>query len=346
MPINSVYDKERFAWFVREQFGVIGRGQALDCGLSRKRIDYLTRDGGPWQRVLPGVYATTTGTMTREQRDMAALLHSGPRSVITGHTAVGRHNLPCAGGNQVDVLVPPEVRVASTSFAHIIRTGRMPEEFHSMNGIRFACLPRAVADAARGMSRLGDVRAVVASAVQYGRCDLPTLITELNQGPKSGSAKLRRALEEACIGIRSSAEADLKDIIGGSDLEEPLYNPELYAWDGTFIGMPDAWWQRAGVAAEVDSLQYHMSPEDYENTVTRHNRMQAYGINMLHFLPRTLKRDQATVLADLRGAIDKGNRRPPLPIIAIPAIVPGPGNARDRRSDALLTTLLGGQKRI
>jgi hypothetical protein len=346
MPIKSVYDKGRFAWFVREQFGVISRGQALDCSLSRSRIDYLTRDGGPWQRVLPGVYATTTGTLTREQRDMAALLHAGPRSVITGHTAIGRHNLPCIASNQVDVLLPKEVRVASVGFVRIVRTGRMPQEFYSTNGIRFACLPRAVADAARGMSRLSDVRTVVASAVQRGPCDLPSLITELNQGPKVGSAKLRQALEEVCVGIRSSAEADLKDIIGSCDLEEPLYNPELYAWDGTFIGMPDAWWQRAGVAAEVDSLQYHMSPEDYENTVTRHNRMRAYDINMLHFLPRTLKRDRTTVLADLRGAIEKGSRRPPLPIVAIPAIVPGPGNARDCLSNALPTRLLAGQKRI
>lgn len=319
MPIKSVYDKGKFARIAGQQFGVVGRSQALDCGLSKDRVDYLIRDGGPWQRVLPGVYATTTGALAPDQRAMAALLHAGPDGVITGHAAVHRHHLRCAGLNEIEVLVPVRVRVASKDFARIIRTNRMPREFFSTGGIRFACLSRAVADAARGMSRLSDVRAVVAEAIQRGGCDLPSLIRELNEGPSVGSAWFREALGDVCAGVRSAAEGDLKDIISGSGLDEPLYNPELYAWDGTFIGMPDAWWGRAGVAAEVDSLQYHMTAADYEDTVTRHNRMQREDINLLHFLPRSLKRDRDTVVADLRGAIAKGERRRELPILAIPA---------------------------
>jgi hypothetical protein len=250
---------------------------------------------------------------------MAALLHAGPRGVITGREAVERHHLHCAGLNEIDVVVPSGMRVLSKDFARITRTARIPEDIYWTGKIRFAGVARAVADAARGMSRLGDVRAVVAEAVQRGRCDVASLIKELNDGPTAGSALLRRALEEITVGIRSAAEADLKDIIDRSGLEEPMYNPELYAWDGTFIGIPDTWWERAGVAAEVDSLQYHMKADDYEDTVTRHNRMQREDINLLHFLPRTLKRERGTVLADLRGAIARGSVRQPLPIMAIPA---------------------------
>jgi hypothetical protein len=82
----------------------------------------------------------------------------------------------------------------------------------------------------------------------------------------------------------------------------------------------DAWWQRAGVIAEVDSRQYHLSPEDYERTTIRHNHMASYGINLLHFLPSTLKQKSPTVIADLRGAITRGNNRPALPIVAIPPL--------------------------
>jgi hypothetical protein len=298
---------------------MISWGQALECGFSPDRVKYLIRDGGPWQRVLPGVYATNTGTLTRDQRAMAALLHAGPRGVITGREAVERHNLRCAGLNEIDVLVPSGMRVLSKNFAHVTRTARMPDEIYRTGEIRFVGMARAVADAARGMSRLGDVRAVVAEAVQCGKCDVASLIKELNDGPTAGSALLRQALGEITVGIRSAAEADLKGIIDRSGLEKPMYNPELYAWDGTFIGIPDAWWERAGVAAEVDSLQYHMKADDYEDTVSRHNRMQREDINLLHFLPRTLKRDRGTVLADLRGAIARGSARRPLPIMAIPA---------------------------
>jgi hypothetical protein len=319
MPTKSAYDKRRFSRLIAEQFGMISWGQALECGFSQDRVKYLIRDGGPWQRVLPGVYATNTGTLTRDQRAMAALLHAGPRGVITGREAVERHNLRCVGLNEIDVVVPSRTRVLSKDFAHVIRTVRMPEEIYSTGKIRFAGLTRAVADAARGMPRLSDVRAVVAEAVQRGRCDVASLIKELNDGPTAGSALLRQALSEITVGIRSAAEADLKGIIDASDLEEPMYNPELYAWDGTFIGIPDAWWGRAGVAAEVDSLQYHAKPDDYEKTVARHNRMQREDINLLHFLPRTLKRNRDVVLADLRGAIAKGTACRPLPIMAIPA---------------------------
>jgi hypothetical protein len=320
MPTKSVYDGDRLGRIVREQFGVVGRGQALDCGVSRSAVGWLLRQDGSWRKIVPGVYATTTGDMTPDQRAMAALLHAGPRSVITGAVAVRRHRLRCTGLNEVDVLVPRGSRVQSMGFVRIIHTSRMPESFWSTGQIRFALPARAVADAARGMARLSDVRAVVAEAIHHGRCDLASLITELNEGPSSGSRALRIALGEVGDGIRSAAEADLKELIDASDLERPLYNPSLYAADGTFLGKPDAWWQRAGVAAEVDSRQYHLSPEDYERTTMRHNHLAAHGINLLHFLPSTLKQQSPAVIADLRGAISRGNNRPPLPIMAIPPL--------------------------
>lgn len=319
MPTKSVYDSDRLGRIVREQFGVVSRGQAFECELSRSAVGHLTRQNGPWRKIVPGVYATTTGDMTPDQRAMAALLHAGPQGLITGAAAVRRHNLRCAGLNEIDVLVPRGVRVQSTGFVRIIHTSRMPELFYSTGQIRFVLTARAVADAARGMSRLSDVRAVVAEAVQRGRCDLASLISELNEGPSVGSRPLRIALGEIGDGIRSAAEADLKELIDRSDLEQPMYNPSLYAADGTFLGIPDAWWQRAGVAAEVDSRQYHLSPEDYERTTMRHNRMEAYGINLLHFLPSALRKKSPTVVTDLRGAIARGNNRPALPIVAIPA---------------------------
>jgi hypothetical protein len=319
MPRKSIYDSDRLGRIAREQFGVIGRDQALDCGVSRSAVAYLLRQDGPWRKIVPGVYATTTGEITLDQRAMTALLHAGPRSVITGAVAVRRHNLRCAGLNEVDVLVPQGTRVQSAGFVRIIHTARMPGTFYTTRQIRYALPARAVADAARGMSRLSDVRAVVAEAVQNGRCDLASLISELNEGPSTGSRALRMALGEVGDGIRSAAEADLKTLIHRSDLERPMYNATLYAADGTFLGIADAWWARAGVVAEVDSRQYHLSPEAYERTTARHNHMTAHGINLLHFLPSMLRREPSTVIDDLRGAITRGNSRPPLPIVTVPA---------------------------
>jgi hypothetical protein len=120
-------------------------------------------------------------------------------------------------------------------------------------------------------------------------------------------------------GLTLATEADLKTLINGSNLERPMYNATLYAADGTFLGIADAWWERAAVVGEVDSRQYHLGPEDYARTTARHNRMTAYGINLLHFLPSMLRQEPSTVIDDLRGAITRGNSRPPLPIVTVPA---------------------------
>jgi hypothetical protein len=319
MPVKSVFDRDVLSQVTRDQFGVIRRGQALEVGLSPGAIDRLVQPGGRWQRIMPGVYATTTGALRDDQRAMAALLYAGTSSVITGAAAVRRHRLRCAGLNDIDVLVPVDVRVQSSQFVRVIHTRRMPEEVHRSGLIRFAPVERAVADAARAMSRLDDVRAVVAEAIQRGRCPLAFLTRELAEGPSGGSRFLRRALVDVHAGTRSAAEADLKDLISKHGLDEPLYNARLYSATGNFLGVADAWWQRAGVVAEVDSLEYHLSPQDYERTTMRHNSMAEHGINLLHFLPSSLKKDPGSVSANLRGAIARGNAQPPLRIHALPS---------------------------
>jgi hypothetical protein len=319
MPIKCVYDHEKFRRIADDQFNVVSRRQALKCGLSRSAIDYRIRDGGEWQPMLPGVYSTVTGTLTPDQRAMAALLYAGPVSIITGAAAVRRHRLTSAGLNEIDVLIPATSRVQSTGFVRVVRTRRMPESFYCTRKVRFAKLPRAVADAVRGMPRLSDIRALLSEATQKGKCELKSLVQELNEGPSAGSRHFRIGLTEIGDGIRSAAEADLRTIIIRSGLEPPVYNAELSLDDGIILGVADAWWQRAGVAAEVDSRQYHLSAADYEKTTLRHNRMQAESINMMHFLPSTLREDPDTVVRDLRKAIEAGNLRAPLPVKSAPA---------------------------
>ena len=317
MPTLSGYDREQLARILRCQYDVVSRNQALECGMTRGTIEYRLRPDGPWRQILPAVYLTVTGTATPDQRELAALLYAGPQSVITGSVAVRRHNLRCAGLNLLDVLVPAESRRKSIGYVQIRRTTRMPEDLYTTGPIRFTSPARAVADAARAMTRFSDVQALVCEAVQCGRCTLEELVGELHEGPTPGRRWYRMALAEVSDGIRSVAEADLKRLIDRSDLEKPMYNPDLYTLDGIFLGRPDAWFGRAGVAGEVDSREYHMRARDYAETTMRHNRMEAAGIHMLHWLPSTIKAEPGKVIADLRDAIAAGHKCPPLPIKAI-----------------------------
>jgi hypothetical protein len=165
-----------------------------------------------------------------------------------------------------------------------------------------------VADAARWLTDLGEVRAVVAGAVQRGLCPVERLVEELEQGPKQGSALLRRALAEVADGVRSAAAGQLHALIKRAGLPMPMFNPRLFV-GRAFLAVPDCWWPDAGVAAEVDSRAWHLSPREWENTLARQARMAAAGIIVLHFPPSRIYTERKAVIAEIRDALAAGRGR-------------------------------------
>jgi very-short-patch-repair endonuclease len=313
MPRKTQYEQEQLAELIRRQRGVIGRDQALSCGLTRKALEYRIRAGGAWQRVLPGVYLAGTGTASAEQRDVAALLHAGPRSVLTGLAAVRRNSFRVAAPSVITVLVPAGVRRQSTGFVQVQRTTRMPAEFCVDGEVRFVLAARAVADAARSLRSGREVRALVAQAIQQQRCLIEMLAAELEQGPGKGAGLLRAALAEVEVGIRSVPEGDLRALLKRRRVPMPMFNARLYAGT-TLIGVADAWWPDAGVVAEVDSREYHYSAEDWQGTMRRHDRLVAHGVLLLHFTPKQIRGQPEEVVAQIRAALAAGRGRRRLPV--------------------------------
>lgn len=316
MGVTATYDIERLRRILSAQYNLVTRRQLLECGMTRSAIQHRVTPTGRWRIVLPGIYAASDGRVSAEQREMAALLHAGPDAVITGAFAVRRYGLVASGPDYIDVLVPVDRRRQSIRFVRMMRTTRMPEQTYRIGPIRITAAPRAVADAVRGYRDISDARSLICAALQRQQCTLAELATELEKGPRRGSALLLRGLRDAARGIWSAAEGDLMDLIQRSDLPTPEYNVALYALDGEFLGIVDAWWQRAGVAAEVESREFHFSVQDWHDTMARHNRITKRRVQLLHFPPSQIKSDGGTVLADLRTAITEGLATSPLPIRA------------------------------
>lgn len=309
-----------------KQLSVVSRGQLLSLGLTDNAIQWRARPGGPWQVLLPGVYLGVSGAPTMQQKEMAALVYAGPGSLVTGPVALMHHSI--RGGSNldvIDVLVPAERQRGSTGFARLHRTARMPARTLVSGPVRLAPVARAVADTVRQLTSLRDVRAVVADAVQLDRCSIAQLADELRNGPIRGSATFRSALAEVADGIRSTAEGDLRDLIKAGRLPMPLFNPSLFK-DDTFLGKPDAWWPDAGITAEVDSREYHLSPEDWERDRRRHSLMGAAGIIPLHFSPKQIRHERAEVIRLIKNALESNRNRLPLPIRTIPCSVTIPRN--------------------
>jgi hypothetical protein len=88
---------------------------------------------------------------------------------------------------------------------------------------------------------------------------------------------------------------------------------------GTFVAQPDAWWPELGVAVEVDSREWHVSPEDHEKTLTRGRRMARHQMIVLRFTPKQIRTQPAEVVADIRRALEGARRRAPLGLRTVPA---------------------------
>jgi len=304
---------------IRKQDGVVSRKQALATGFSVNALRYRLRPGGPWSVCLPGVYRAETGTPTQAQRETAALLYGGPHAVLTGAVALRHYLLTAPESAAVDVLIPARSQHKSVSYVRVHQTTRMPDMVYGPAHRLCAPPARAAADAVRGLTDLREARALLAGVVQNKGCAPWQLKQELDAGPVQHSALLRSVLAEVVDGVRSAPEAELRDLIKKAGLPMPLFNPRLYLPGGTFIACPDAWWPEAGVAVEIDSKRWHLSPDDWERTMDRHDQLGQYSIVTLHFTPHKLRADQTFVIAKLKNAYKSGITRPRLAIKAVPA---------------------------
>jgi len=313
MPRTVSFNQAALRRVLRDQDQVISRGEALNCGMSVDQVQWRIRPGGPWQRLLPGVYLAVTGAPSRAQNELAALRYAGPGSALTGTAALRRHGIRVPESKTFTVLIPATRARANRSFVRVWATTRMPKFVMADGAVRFTVAARAVADASRELGSLREVRAITADAVQRRCCRLADLAAELAHAPMRQSAWLRQALAEVADGVRSVAEGDLRDLIIRAQLPRPMFNPRLYV-GGNFLAKPDAWWPEAGVAAEVNSREWHLSPDDWARTQARQALMGRHGIIVLPFTPGQLRAEPARVTADIRSALPAGRQRPPLAV--------------------------------
>lgn len=275
---------------------IITRAQLIAAGVDDMAMCRRTKRG-QYQRVLPAVYALVTGVLTTEQRRIAAALYAGPDAQITGLAALEWYGFRYAPRTEkVHVVVPHATRRRSTGHVVIQRALSLDERARQTD-IYAVCSPaRAVVDACRDLRDLRTVRAIVAEAIQRGLTSLNALDEEIRRARRSRTALVRRAFKEVIDGVRSAGEADLHDCLGSSRLlPKILWNPVLCTMDGNPLPTPDAWIPDAAVAVEVDSQEFHFSPEDWRRTLDRHNVLSRYGVLVLHFTPAEIRDDPQRV---------------------------------------------------
>lgn len=310
----SQFDAAALERLLSRQHGVVSRGQAAACAMTEGAIRHRIGLNGPWQTLLPGVYLTNKGAPSAKQRVTAAYLYAGNAIAVTGPAALAWYSLPSVRTEEVDVLVPLECERKDVQFARLHRTQVLPDCARE-GVVRYASPARAVADTVRRLTDFADVRAVVAGGVQRRKITVADLARELEIGPTRGSAHLRAALAEVADGVRSAAEGDLHALIKRERLPAPLFNARLFVGD-QLLAIADAWWPHAGLAVEVDSREWHLSPADWERTLARGARMTEHGILVLRFTPRRIRTAGPEVAAQIRAVLSATTARPLPHIVA------------------------------
>lgn len=278
-------------------------GAGLNPGLGDRAVR-----AGTAVRLAPST-VLLTASPTDAQLVAAARAHAGDDLVVTGLVAcrlLGLVHAPADGA--VDVLVPAGRRRVSTAYVRVHPTVRPPRWWTHASGVRVADPHRAVVDAARRLTRLQDVRALVLAALHQRWCGLDRLRAELEAGPRNGTALCRRALRDWEAGAWSAPEAEVADVAGADPrLPTPLLNPTLLL-GGTVLGQPDGWFVGLGLGWEVDSRQFHADDDRFDATLARHDRFGAHGLQLLHVTPRRA-RQLGAAYGDVLAAAVVARRR-------------------------------------
>jgi hypothetical protein len=287
---------------------VVAHQQLIELGFPERTIRNRTTPGGPWQRILPRTYLAQTGPPSPGQLGRAALLYSAPdrqsSAALTGSAALdlyGLRRLPRQ--SRVHVLVPCDNQRATTGHVVIERTTRMPGQVIRSE---LACAPfiRALVDAARDSTDIDEVRAMMAEAVQRRFCTPRQILDEVRDSAVRHSQLARKVALEIADGVRSPAEGWLRDAFIRFRVPPPSWNTALRdAATGRIIAVPDALWANRCVIAEVDSRDYHLSPEDWKQTQERHAMLTALGFAVLHFAPTRIKADPEAVCSEVMAAL-------------------------------------------
>lgn len=321
VPTPRLFDVHAIDDVAAAQGGIVRFAQLVELGMSKSSIARWTRTGGPWQRLLPGVYLVHRGTPTGEERLHAAQQYVGHDSQFTGHAGLHLHGIRAVTEplDQVSLhlLLPTTRHTQSAAFVTIERTQRVPDPA-VIRGFRVAPLPRAIFDAGRRTPNRQATRAFTLEAIQRQLVTVEELRHEIQRGQRQWTAVLREVLDEAGDGVRSVPEAQLRRLFLQSGIREPMWNPRLESATGEFIAEPDAYFKELALALEVDSRKYHFEDaRAYENTWRRHERYTRYGIAALRLMPIDIRDRPESVVSSVRATMtaQQGCRLPDLRIV-------------------------------
>lgn len=288
---------------MRNQYGLITRGQAAGRGMTRHQIDHVVA-AGEWEQVQRSVYRSTSAPVTSEQKLLAACLAAGPEAAASHLSAAWLMDFVPHPPPQPVITIPCRLHAAPwNTKVHRSR------DVHLGRVTRRRLIPcvdplRTLCDLA-GTLPPAELHEICDRAVSRRIVTIQQLEMEVRRERgkgRRGPAALRRMLtERGFVGGPPPSVLEAQTMRLFRAWRIPVLKREIvYGQEGQyridFLIAP-------GLCVEVDGFAHHWSPEAKARDEHRRNQLRLQGLFVLVYSWRDVRSDDRRIAAEIRAAL-------------------------------------------
>lgn len=282
---------------------VVPASRLVALGMSRGQIRAQV-DAGRWQRVGRAI-VLSNGELTTSERRSAALIHAGPRALLTAFTAAESWGLSGWTRDTVHVLVPGGTKVAGIPALPIRVHYAADWGSVECRGAREAPAP-AIVRAAICLPNVRPACGILAAGVQQRIVTARQLATVLDSRSSARHhAVLTAAVRDIAQGAQALSEIDFARLCRKAGLPEPT-RQRVRIEPGGRRRYLDVEWDLPGgakVVVEVDGA-LHLVPAKWWDDQLRQNEVVIAGDAVLRFPSAIVRTAPAVVLSQLRRMLE------------------------------------------
>jgi len=257
---------------------------------------------GEWNRVHRGVFRLGCRQLTREDREMAALLAAGEGAVLSHISAARRLGLDVSPQDESVNITIAASRKAKVRGARVWRSRNLGlSDVTTHRRLRMTNLPRTLIDLASVLDD-GWLRAAFDSAVRKDSANAKWIWRALSRhGPgRRGIGRLRALLEEYRRGdeVPDSALESLALELAKATGRKPRVHYKVLE-GARHVAEVDLAWPELRLCAEFDGWKYHGTREAFVRDRARDRELFPLGWAVLRFPWDDVVSDPDTFIHDL-----------------------------------------------
>lgn len=272
---------QRCSHVAAEQYGIITRQQALQAGLTARRLERFVT-GSRWRLVLPGIYAQATASTSLQQRAIAAVMWAGPSAAASFETACALRHFADSLSEPIEVSSLRKLR-SEQIVAHHVQSWAAAE-IELANGIPITTIERTLVDMA-GRELAPRIQELLDEALRRSLTTVSRLdsyVRTASGSGRHGPAALRVLLPQYMNGggfSESILESRLRRLLDNSPLPQPVAQYVVRNGD-RFVARVDFAWPGLKVAVEAVGRKYHEG--QWERDVARLDALREAGWIVIH----------------------------------------------------------------